>query len=306
MAGTGEGHGSKAIIAAFFANLGIAIAKFVAFFVTGAASMLAEAIHSVADAGNQGLLLLGGRRAERRATATHQFGYGRARYFWSFIVAMVLFSLGGLFAIYEGVDKLRHPHVLDSPLWAVGVLILAIGLESFSFRIAIVEARPVKKALGWWQFIRRSKSPELPVVLLEDLGALVGLVVALVGVTLAQVTGNARWDAAGSLTIGILLVIIATVLAVEMKSLLLGESADPAQQDKIEAAIAASPSVKSLIHMRTQHLGPHELLVAAKIEFDHDLGASEIAHAIDRTETAIREVVSDASMIYIEPDIRRT
>ncbi len=306
MAEVAEGHGTKAIIAAFFANLGISIAKFVAFFFTGASSMLAEGIHSLADTGNQGLLLLGGRRAKRQASETHQFGYGRSRYFWSFIVALVLFSVGGLFAIYEGIEKLRHPHEIDSPGWAFGVLIFAVVLELFSFRTAIVEARPVKKALTWWQFVRRSKSPELPVVLLEDLGALIGLLVALSGVTLAVVTDEPRWDAVGSLTIGILLVAIASILAVEMKSLLLGESADPLAQDKIEAAIASTASVNRLIHMRTQHLGPHELLVAAKVEFQADLTAGEIATAIDETERAVRSAVSDATMIYIEPDILRS
>lgn len=305
MAGSGDGHGTKAIVAAFFANLGIAIAKFVAFFFTGASSMLAEGIHSLADTGNQGLLLFGGRRATRVASETHQFGYARARYFWSFIVALVLFSVGGLFAIYEGVEKFRHPHELDSPIWAFGVLIFAIVLETFSFRTAIVEARPLKKSLSWWQFIRRSKSPELPVVLLEDLGALIGLVIALGGVTLAVVTENARWDAVGSLTIGILLVVIASVLAVEMKSLLLGESADADTQARIEAAIGSTPSVRRLIHMRTEHLGPNELLLAAKVEFQHQLSVVEIAAAIDETEAAVRSSVPAATLIYIEPDILR-
>lgn len=297
------GHGTKAIVAAFFANLGIAIAKFVAFAFTGAASMLAEAIHSMADTGNQGLLLFGGRSAQRAESESHQFGYARERYFWSFVVALVLFSLGGVFAIYEGINKLQHPHELESPAWAFGVLIFAILLETYSFRTAILEAIPLKGKSGWWAFIKRSRNPELPVVLLEDLGALAGLVIALGGVTLAVVTGEERWDAAGSLAIGLLLVVIATVLAIEMRSLLLGESADPDEQSKIEAAISQSPHVNRLIHIRTQHMGPDDLLVAGKVEFARGLTVAQLADAIDETEEAIRAVAPAAHFIYLEPDL---
>lgn len=297
------GHGTKAIVAAFFANLGIAIAKFMAFVFTGASSMLAEAIHSLADTGNQALLLFGGRSARRQETETHQFGFARERYFWSFVVALVLFTLGGVFAIYEGIDKLRHPHEIDSPVWAFGVLIFAIVLESFSFRTAIHEAKPLKGEASWWSFIKRSRNPELPVVLLEDLGALAGLVIALIGVTLAFSTGEARWDAAGSLAIGILLVVIASILAIEMRSLLLGESASPSQQSQIASAVEGAPHVVRLIHMRTQHLGPDDLLVAAKVEFAPDLSVSALADAIDVTEAAIRTVVPTATLIYLEPDL---
>jgi len=297
------GHGTKAIVAAFFANLGIAIAKFMAFVFTGASSMLAEAIHSLADTGNQALLLFGGRSARREETETHQFGFARERYFWSFVVALVLFTLGGVFAIYEGIEKLRHPHEIDSPAWAFGVLIFAVVLESFSFRTAIHEAKPLKGEASWWSFIKRSRNPELPVVLLEDLGALAGLVIALIGVTLAFSTGEARWDAAGSLAIGILLVVIASILAIEMRSLLLGESASSSQQSEIAAAVEGAPHVVRLIHMRTQHLGPDDLLVAAKVEFAPDLSVSALADAIDVTEAAIRTVVPTATLIYLEPDL---
>jgi cation diffusion facilitator family transporter len=292
----------KAIAAAFFANLGIAISKFVAFALTGAASMLAEAIHSVADTGNQGLLFLGGARAKRAPTEIHQFGYGRERYFWSFIVALVLFSVGGLFAIYEGIAKLLNPHELDDPTVAFVVLGVAIVLELFSFRTAIREANHVRdRRQSWWRFIRTSRSPELPVVLLEDLGALVGLVFALTGVSLAVITGEELFDAAGSIAIGVLLVIIAIILAVEMKSLLLGESAAPAQQAAIEAAIESSPRVERLIDLRTQHLGPDELLVVGKIDLvpTSDRGT---AAAIDEAEALIRAAVPTAKVIYLEPD----
>ena len=171
----GGGHGTRAVIAALLANVGIAVAKFVGFVITGSASMLAESIHSVADSGNQCLLLLGGRRARREADEAHPFGYGRERYFWAFIVALVLFSLGGAFAIFEGIEKIRHPHEVESPAVAIAILLFAVALETYSFRTAIVEADKIRGDASWWQFIRRSKNPELPVVLLEDLGAEIGL-----------------------------------------------------------------------------------------------------------------------------------
>jgi cation diffusion facilitator family transporter len=295
----------KAIAAAFFANLGIAIAKFGGFAITGAASLLAEALHSVADTGNQALLFLGGRRARRRPTAEHPFGYGRERYFWAFVVALMLFSLGALFAIVEGVDKLVHPHELESIAIALAVLGVAIVLEAFSFRTAAVEATRVKGDESWWHFIRRSKSPELPVVLLEDTGALLGLLLAFAGVSLAEVTGNPRWDALGSVGIGILLGVIAIVLAAEMKSLLIGESAAPHVEGAIRAAIADAPEVRRIIHLRTLHLGPDELLVAAKVEFDSP-SVPDLAGAIDAVEARIRAAVPIARVIYVEPDLYRS
>jgi cation diffusion facilitator family transporter len=298
-------EGSKrAIAAAFLANLGIAIAKFVGFLITGASSMLAEAIHSVADTANQGLLFLGGARAARPATAENPFGFGRERYFWSFIVALVLFLVGGLFAIYEGVEKLRHPHEITSPAVALGILGVAVVLEIFSLRTAVKAAGPERRGRSWWQYIRRSKQPELPVVLLEDLGALLGLVFAFTGVTLAVVTDQTRWDGVATLMIGLLLVTIAVILVIEMKGLLIGESASPEDLRRIEAAIAGTPRVRSLIHMRTQHIGPEELLVGAKLELDPGLTSAGIAEAINATEARIRQDVPIARVIYLEPDIR--
>ena len=296
----------RAIIAAFLANLGIAVAKFIGFAFTGAASMLAEAVHSVADTSNQGLLLLGGRRARRPATPEHPFGYGRERYFWSFVVALVLFSAGALFALYEGQDKLRHPHTLDTVSWAIGILLVAIALESFSFRTAYIESRTIKRAEEtWWRFIRRAKVPELPVVLLEDAGALVGLACALAGIGLAEATGNPRWDAAGSLAIGVLLAFIAGTLATEMKSLLIGEAASPEQQTAIIEALVATDGVRRMIDLRTEHLSPDQLLVVAKIEPDRDLEVPALAAVIDRAEAAIRAAVPEAQFIYLEPDLFR-
>lgn len=291
----------RAIAAAFIANLGIAIAKFVAFLVTGAASMLAESIHSLADTGNQGLLFLGGARSQRAPTETHPFGFGRERYFWAFVVALVLFSLGSMFALYEGITKLIHPHELESPEWAFGVLGIAIVLESFSLRTAIREAAKVRGQRSWWQFIRTSKSPELPVVLLEDVGALVGLVFALLGVAVATVTDEPAFDAMGSVAIGLLLGVIAVVLAIEMKSLLIGEAASPEELAVIREAIETSPDVDRLIHLRTEHLGPEDLLVAAKVDLSPAADAAA-AKAIDQVEARIRERVPSARVIFIEPD----
>ena len=294
----------KAIAAAFLANLGIALAKFAGFAVTGAASLLAEAIHSVADTGNQALLFLGGRRARRRPTAEHPFGFGRERYFWAFIVALMLFSLGGLFAVVEGIDKLVYPHELESFPIALAVLLVALVLEGLSFRTAVRQATDVRRGASWWQYIRRSKSPELPVVLLEDTGALLGLFLALVGVSAAQVTGNSRWDALGSIGIGILLGVIAITLATEMKSLLIGESASSHLEDAIRSAIIDGVEVQRVIHLRTMHLGPDELLVAAKLEIDAP-SVPDLARAIDAAEARVRASVPIACVIYFEPDVYR-
>lgn len=296
----------KAIIAAFFANLGIAVAKFVGFLITGSAGLLAESGHSLADTGNQGLLMFGSKRAVRRADRTHPFGYGPERYFWAFVVALVLFSMGGLFALYEGIHKLSNPHVVDNVVVAYAILILAIALETYSLRTAVVEARRVKpKDKSWWWYIRNAKSPELPVVLLEDCGAEIGLLFALAGLTLADITGNPRWDAVGSIAIGALLVIIAIVLAVEMKGLLIGEAPLDEVQQAIERSITESPKVNGIIHLRAMHLGPEDLLVAVKVDYDHHLSVAELAKAIDDTEVAMRAAVPAAKTIYIEPDIRR-
>ena len=296
-------HGTRAIVAAFLANLGIAIMKFVAYVFTGSGAMLAEGIHSVADAGNQLLLLLGGRRARRAPTPSHPFGYGRERYFWAFVVALVLFSLGSAFSIFEGIEKIRHPHEIEDPIWAFAVLGIAIVLELLSFRTAIHESRPLKGDAGWWAFIRHSRIPELPVVLLEDLGALLGLVFALFAVSLTVVTDDTIWDALGTLMIGVLLGIIAIILAWEMKSLLIGESATVAKQKAIEQAITGRPSVRRLLHMRTEHIGPEELLIGAKIEFDGALSMGELATAVNDVEAAVRAAVPEARIMYLEPDI---
>jgi cation diffusion facilitator family transporter len=295
---------NRAIVAALAANLGIAVTKFAAFLLTSSSSMLAESIHSVADSGNQLLLLVGGRRAKRAATTEHPFGYGRERYIYAFIVSVVLFSVGGLFALYEGFHKLQHPEPIDSWQWVpILVLVVAIGLESYSFRTAIHESNEVRENLSWPAFIRRAKAPELPVVLLEDFAALIGLALALVGVSFTLLTDDGTWDGLGTIAIGLLLVSVAVVLAIETKSLLLGEGATAEAVARIEAALVAHDSVLRVIHMKTMHLGPEELLVAAKIAVAPGDRAIDVARTIDAAEARVRAAEPIARVIYLEPDI---
>ncbi|MGC5287017.1 cation diffusion facilitator family transporter [Micromonospora sp. DT231] len=296
--------GTKAIVAALLANIGIAVTKFIAFLLSGSSSMLAEAVHSVADSGNQGLLLLGGKRAKRAATPEHPFGYGRERYIYAFIVSIVLFSIGGLFALYEAYHKWSHGEGIKEWHWLpVVVLVAAIIMESFSFRTAIKESNHIRGNQSWVRFIRRAKAPELPVVLLEDFGALVGLVFALFGVGMTLITGNGRWDAAGTAMIGILLVVIAVVLAIETKSLLLGEGAEASELATIERAVTDGPEVERIIHMKTLYLGPEELMVAAKIAVPEWESAHDLARGINAVEARIRAAVPIARVIYLEPDV---
>lgn len=298
--------GTRAVIAALGANLGIAVSKFVAFGITGSSSMLSEAVHSVADSGNQVLLLAGGRRARRAASSSHQFGYGRVRFVYGFIVSIVLFLVGGVFAIYEGTHKIQHPEEVGDVRVAIAVLVVAIVLESFSLRTAVVEANRARGDRTLLQFVRDSRQPELPVVLLEDTGALLGLLFAFVGITLAMVTGDARWDGMGAIAIGALLVCIATFLAAEMSSMLVGEAALPADADAIRAELEAAELVRRVIHLRTMHVGPDELLVAAKVAIDPESTASAIARGIDAAEASLRARVPAAKYVFIEPDLDRT
>ncbi|NJP46320.1 cation diffusion facilitator family transporter [Actinacidiphila epipremni] len=295
--------GSRAIIAALSANLAIAASKFVAFAFSGSSSMLAEGVHSLADSGNQALLLIGGKKAKKAANEEHPFGYGRERYIYAFLVSIVLFSVGGMFALYEGYEKIRHPHPIDHWYWPVAVLVFAVAAEGTSFRTAVKESNHTRGSLSWIEYIRRAKAPELPVVLLEDFGALIGLVLALLGVGISLATDSGVWDGAGTLCIGALLICIALVLAAETKSLLLGEGAGPESVTRIRAAMIDGETVTGIIHMRTLHLGPEELLVAAKIAVRHDDTATEIARAIDAAEERIRAAEPFARVIYLEPDI---
>jgi cation diffusion facilitator family transporter len=299
------GGGTKAILAALGANAGIAVAKFVGFAITGSSSMLAEAVHSVADTSNQGLLLLGQKTSQRKATKEHPFGFGRDRYFYSFIVALMLFTLGSAFALYEGIHKIQHPEALTSPIVAVIILVVAILLESYSFYTAITESKKIKGDVSWWGFIRQSRTPELPVVLLEDAGALLGLVFALIGVSLSVLTDEPVWDGVGTVMIGLLLGIIAVILIIEMKSLLIGEGATDKELEIIIDELAAG-KVQRVIHIRTQYIGPDELLVAAKLALSPGLEMDEIAQAIDDAESRVRAKIPAARLIYLEPDLDRT
>jgi cation diffusion facilitator family transporter len=293
----------KAVVAALSANAGIAVAKFAGFAITGSSAMLAEGVHSVADSGNQALLLWGEKASRKPATAEHPFGYGRERFFWSFVVAIVLFALGSLFSLFEGVEKLRHPHAIESAAVAIIILTGGLLLEGASFRLAIRESNKIRGDRSWWRFIRETRIPELAVVVLEDLGALVGLVLALLGVTLTTVTDNSAFDAWATISIGALLGVIAVVLAIEMKSLLIGEAGNPAVLRSLFAAAESVSGVRRVIHMRTMHTGPEELLVTAKVDIDPLLGTEETTDVIDRAEAAMREAVPMAKLIYIEPDV---
>ncbi|GGF37743.1 transporter [Microbacterium sorbitolivorans] len=300
--------GGKAILAAFLANMGIALAKLIGWLLSGSASMLAEAVHSIADSSNQVLLFVGGKTSRRHADRQHPFGYGRDRYVYAFVVGIILFSVGGLFSVYEGVEKLTHPHELSEDWWwlPIVILVIAIVLEGFSLRTAIGEANEVRpEGQSWWQFIRRSRSPELPVLLLEDTAALIGLVLALSGVTASVMTGDPVYDALGTLAIGILLILVAIVVGVEMKSLLVGEGATNEQLDDIIRAIEAGEDVEKLIHIKTLYLGPDELLVAAKIGVPVDKPLGVVARDIDEIEERIRAAVPQARVIYLEPDVYR-
>jgi cation diffusion facilitator family transporter len=299
----GHGDRPRAVIAALAANLGIAVTKFVAFVITGSASLLAESVHSVADSGNQVLLLIGRTRAKREETEQHQFGFGAERYVYAFLVAVVLFVVGAVFSLYEGISRIMHPEAVLSPVVAFAVLGVAIVLEAFSFRTAITESNRSRGGAGWRAFIRHAKAPELPAVLLEDTAALIGLGLALCAVTLSTITHDGRWDGAGSIAIGALLGCVAVVFAVEMKSLLIGESASPDMQRAIVAAIEGGPPIERVIHLRTLHVGPDSLLVAAKVAVRRGELAEAIAAGIDDAERRVRAVVPIAGLIYLEPDL---
>lgn len=297
--------GLKAVVAALIANAGIAVSKFVAFAFTGSSSMLSEAIHSVADSGNQVLLLIGNKRARQPADTKHPFGYGRRRYVYGFIVAIVLFLVGGMFSLYEGIHKWQNPEPLNDWWIAVVVLLIAIGLEGYSFRTAFREANKSRGDRSLLGFVRASRQPELPVILLEDAGALVGLMLALSGVSAAVITGDGRFDAVGAMGVGTLLIVIAIFLAIEMVEMLIGESALPEEVDAIRAALEGSDGVERVIHLRTMHVGPDELLVAAKIAIHHSDTGREIAADIDNAEKALRAAVPTARYIFLEPDLDR-
>ena len=292
---------TRAVVTALAANLGIALSKFVAAVITGSSSMLAEAVHSVADSTNQALLLVGGRRSRRAPSTEHPFGYGRTRYIYAFIVSIVLFTVGGVYALYEGYQKIRHPHELSTPVVAIVVLVVAMILEGYALRTAAQTANQTRGARSWWQFIRHAKSPEVPTILLEDTGAVTGLTLALLGVGLTLVTGNGVFDALATVAIGVLLVAIAVVLAIETTSLLIGESATKEDVDRIRQALMEEPLFDRIIELRTMHLGPDEILVTAEVAIAGDDDGAEISAAIRDAERRIRMAVASARYVVIEP-----
>ena len=297
------GGSNKAVVTALLANLGIAIAKFIGFLITGASSMLAESIHSMADTTNQGLLLVGGKRAQKDANDTFNFGYGRERYFWSFVVALLLFSIGAGYALYEGIIKIRDPHEISNIGVALVILAAAILLEAYAFRTAFREANQIRRGRSWWQFIRTTRNPELPVVLLEDSGAILGLVVAISGIGLSELTGNAIWDGIATFIIGLILAAIAVTLAIEMKSLLIGESASAHNEKTIQWVFDNESSISRVIDIKSQHIGPEDLLITARVKFDPSLAGDELAAAIDGVHARLKEAVPIAEFIYIEPEL---
>ncbi|MFY9589049.1 MAG: cation diffusion facilitator family transporter [Actinomycetota bacterium] len=300
-----ESESRAAVVAALVANVGIAVAKVIGFVITGSASLLAEAGHSVADSGNQGVLLFGQRRSRKDPNAEHPFGHARERFFSAFVVAVILFTAGAGFAAREGYDKLVHPHDVESPIVAIVILLVAMGLEAFSLRTAVRAANHVREGRGWWRFIRESKAADLNVVLLEDTAALLGLVLAFLGVVLAAITGDGAWDGVGTIAIAVLLAAVAAVLAVETKSLLIGEAASQDEIAEIRNALAAGDVFQSVIHLRTEHRGPDEILVAAKVAVPAGTSSDQVARAIDEAEARIRAALPAARYIFIEPDLRR-
>ena len=295
--------GNKAILAALAANLGIAVAKFVGYLLSGSSSMLAESVHSLADSGNQVLLLIGGKRSRRTATVEHPFGYGRERYIYAFMVSIILFTIGGVYSIYEGVHKLQHPEPIERAWIPIAILLVSIGLESFSLRTALGESKEHREGISILEFVRRAKAPELPVVVLEDIAALTGLMLALVGIVISVITGDGIWDGIGTVAIGLLLVLVAIVLGVEVKSLLVGEGASPQDTVAIEKAALAGEGVERIIHMKTLYLGPDELMVGMKVAVAATDSAREVASTIDALERRVRAAVPIARVLYIEPDI---
>jgi len=290
------GDSTKVVVAALLANAGIAVVKGIAAFMTGSGAMLAETIHSLADSGNQALLLFGAARSKRPPDARHPFGYGSERYFWAFIVALVLFALGSLFSIYEGVHKLTHPSPIESPGWAYGVLGAAIVLELISYRVAAIEVTRARAGRPFWRYFFESKQPSLPLVYLEDIGALLGLVLALAGVSAAHLLAWPLADGLATVAIGLLLGAIAAVLFVRCHRLLIGEGGSAKDIARIRDAAGAVDGVAEVMDVKTLHMGPGYLLVAMEVRFDGDAGPGILA-----IEKAVHAALPHAKYIAIEP-----
>lgn len=292
----------KSILFALGANFAIALAKSAGAVFTGSASMLAEAIHSFADCGNQALLIWGLREARGAASPDHPLGYGRAIYFWSFIVALMLFSMGGLFSIYEGVHKLNSTEPMQYAWVAIGILAFGVAAESVSLWGALREVDKERGELGLWQWFRVSRQSELLVIVGEDLAALGGLVLALCFVALAMLTGNPMWDAVGSICIGVLLVLVAILVGVEVKALLVGQSAEPRVLVRLRAHLDAQPQVAQVYSLLTQQLG-REIMVAVKARMHPVASDVALIDAINSVERSVRAAFPEVRWMFFEPDL---
>jgi cation diffusion facilitator family transporter len=292
-----------AVLTALVANLVVAAAKLGAFAITTSSALLAESLHSFADTANEVLLLVGARRATRPADLRHPFGHARYRYVYAFLVSLTVFWIGGVLAVIEGVSHLASDEPIVDPIWALAVLALGAALDGWSLRTTVRAGRSVKGVLSWKQLVRTTKAPELIVIFLEDLGALVGIGIATIGVGLAIITGDAIWDAVASIAIGLLLMAIGLVVNRETQSLLLGESATKDVEDTIRAAITAIDGIDGVVNLRTIHLGPDDLVVASGILVDGAIDAAGIARAIVEAEDRVRAELPFRTVIYLEPRI---
>ncbi|WP_294391911.1 cation diffusion facilitator family transporter [uncultured Sphingomonas sp.] len=298
------GNGKLVLYAALAANLGIAVAKFVAAVFTGSSAMLTEGFHSVVDSLNQILLLYGERRSRQPADAIHPLGYGRELYFWSFVVAILIFATGAGLSIYEGVLHILDPEPLGSPIVAYVVLAISIAMEGTSWLVAVREFSESRGDMGWWQAIRVSKDPTTFVVLFEDSAAIFGLIVAAIGITLAQVTGNPMWDGAASVVIGVALAFVAFMLARESKGLLIGERANPALIEAIRTAFDDQPEVTAVQEVVTIHTAPDRVFVAASVDFEDAVAVGRIEQLIADTEARLRQAWPQIANVYIKPKAR--
>ncbi|HEY4555235.1 MAG TPA: cation diffusion facilitator family transporter [Lysobacter sp.] len=299
----GGGDSIRAILFALGANFAIAVAKGVAAFFTGSSAMLAETVHSLADCGNQGLLLLGLRQAKRPPSPEYPLGYGKAIYFWSFLVAVMLFTVGGMFSLYEGIHKLQHPEPLRQWWWAAGVLVFGIAAEAVSMRACLQEVAKARGSRSLWQWFRESRQAELVVIFGEDLAALLGLMFALAAVLLAVATGNPVWDAVGTIAIGALLIIVAVFVAIEVKAMLIGQSTDPARQQEILRFLEARPEIERVLHLITLQLG-NEVLVSVQAQMREAASVAVLVTQIDAVEKAMKQAFPEVRWSFFEPDTR--
>ena len=298
---SGKADSLKTIFHALGANFLIFVAKFAAALITGSGAMMAEAVHSLADCGNQLLLLLGMRQAQRPPSPDYPLGHGREIYFWSFLVALMLFSVGGMFSMYEGWHKFHHPEPLQQPMWAIFVLLFSVVAEGVSMRTCMQEAAKAREGRSLWQWFRQSRQSELIVIFGENLAALLGLVVALVAIVATMLTGNSMYDAIGTVLIGALLIVVAVFVAIEVKALLIGQSVEPAMHRAIYAYFNARPEVKGVFSLITLQMG-QDVMVAVQAEMDFSLRGDALVAQINAVESGLREQFPQVKWLFFEPD----